>query len=79
MGTGQCDSPSPGAAVWNTGGATTVLLKEKVTDTTLGPVRAEAGAPLYVEDFHPMADSFNDGFLGRLKWYRYMSLTELLT
>ena len=56
-----------------------MLLKEKVTDTTLGPVRAEAGAPLYVEDFHPLVDSFNDGFLGRLKWYKYMSLTELLT
>ena len=44
-----------------------MLLKEKVTDTTFGPVRAEAGAPLYVEDFHPLADSFDDGFLGRLK------------
>lgn len=46
-----------------------MFLKEEVTDTTPGPVRARAGTLLYVEDFHPLADSFNNGFLGCLKCF----------
>lgn len=45
-----------------------MLLEERITDTTLGPVRAKAGAPLYIEDFHPVTDSFDDGLLGCLKY-----------
>ena len=44
-----------------------MLLKEEVTDSTLRPVRAKAGAPLHVEDFNPLVDSRNDGCLGSLK------------
>ena len=42
-------------------------MKKEVTDSTLGPVRAKAGAPLHVEDFYPLADGCNDGCLGSLK------------
>ena len=44
-------------------GATAVLLKEEVADTTLGLVRADAGAPLNVDHFHPLAYIFHDSFL----------------
>ena len=52
MVTGKCDSPSSRAAVWNARGATAVLLKEEVADTTLELVRADAGASLNVDDCH---------------------------
>ena len=52
-GNGQGDSPSTGAAVQDARGATAMLLKKEIADTTSGPVGAKAWAPLYVEHFHP--------------------------
>ena len=63
-GAGQGDPPAPRAAVWDAGGAATVLLKEEVANATTRTVGAKASRFLQVEDLHALMDGEDDGFFG---------------